>query len=362
MTIQVVIQPWTETNIEEGYIANWFVRSGDAVRAGQALGELMVEKANIEITAPQDGVVQKVLIKRGDVVKPGAVVAEIALAGEMAAVPPGAGAEFTPTSPAARRLARELGVDLAPVTPADGRRITEEDVRRYLATGAPTTAGEPLTGRRKIIAERMLRSIQQSAQVTLTTEVDAATLVAERARCQASMEVSYNDLLAWIIVRVLMQHPALNATLVGDRLRRHEAVHLGLAVAMEGGLLVPVLRDAGQLTLAQIAVQSRELIERARSGASAPGELSGSTFTLTNLGAYDIDAFTPILNPPEIGILGVGRIREAIVPRNGQPALGQLMVLSLTFDHRAVDGALAAAFLQTIKRLVESPDTYEGAC
>jgi pyruvate dehydrogenase E2 component (dihydrolipoamide acetyltransferase) len=303
------------------------------------------------------------------VVKPGAVVAEIALASEMAAVPPGASAEFTPASPAARRLARERGVDLARVTPADGRRITEEDVRRYLATGAPATAGvatiapgEPLTGRRKIIAERMLRSIQQSAQLTLTTEVDAAALVAARARCQARMEVSYNDLLAWIIVQALMQHPALNATLEGDRLRHHKAIHLGLAVAVEDGLLVPVLRDADQLTLAQIAAQSRALIERARSGAAAPGELSGSTFSLTNLGAYDIDAFTPILNPPEVGILGVGRIREAIVPRNGQPALGHLMVLSLTFDHRAVDGTPAAAFLQAIKRLVESPATYEGAC
>jgi len=369
MTIQVVIQPWTETDVEEGYIANWFVRSGDAVRTGQALGELMVEKATVEISAPQDGVVQKVFIKRGDVVKPGAVVAEIALVSETAAVPPGASAEFTPASPAARRLAREQRVDLARVTPADGRRITEEDVRRSLATSAPATAGvatvapgEPLTGRRKIIAERMLRSIQQSAQITLTTEVDAAALLAARALCQTSMEVSYTDLLAWIVLRALRQHPVLNAHLVGDRLLRHEAIHLGLAVAVEDGLLVPVLRDADQLTLAQVAVQSRALIERARSGAAAPSELRGSTFSLTNLGAYDIDAFTPILNPPEVGILGVGRIHEAIVPYNGQPALGHLMVLSLTFDHRAVDGAPAAAFLQTVKKLVESPATYEGAC
>jgi pyruvate dehydrogenase E2 component (dihydrolipoyllysine-residue acetyltransferase) len=393
MSIQVVIQPWTETDVEEAYISNWFVRSGDAVRAGQALGELMVEKATVEIGAPQDGVVQRVYIKRGDMVKPGTVVAEIDQAGEMAAAQPGASvstgnnrgmteaasntaaavpgasAEFTPASPAARRLAREQGVDLARITPADGRRITEEDVRRYLATGAPAVAsvatsapGEPLSGRRKVIAERMLRSIQQSAQLTLTTEVGADALVAARAECQARMDVSYTDLLAWIVARALKQHPALNATLEGDRLRRHEAMHLGVAVAVEDGLLVPVLRDADQLTLAQIAAQSRALIERARGGTAAPGELSGSTFSLTNLGAYEIDAFTPILNPPEVGILGIGRIREAIVPRDGQPALGHVMVLSLTFDHRAVDGAPAAAFLQTVKRLVESSASYEGAC
>lgn len=133
MTIQVVIQPWTETNVEEGYIANWFARSGDAVRAGQALGELMVEKANSEITAPQDGVVQKVFIKRGDVVKPGAVVAEIALVGEMAAAPPVARAEFTPASPAARRLAREQGGDLAQVT----LRMDDASLRRMCAAPSP---------------------------------------------------------------------------------------------------------------------------------------------------------------------------------------------------------------------------------
>ncbi len=388
MTIQVVIQPWTETDIEEGYIANWFVRSGDTVREGQVLGELMVEKANIEITSPHDGVIQKVFIKRGDVLKPGEVVAEIALAGETAtaqpsaasssgvaeeaskaaATQPSASGEFVPASPVARRIAREQGVDLSLVHPKDGRRITEEDVRRYLATREtpaavsvpPSSPGEALSGRRKIIAERMLRSIQQSAQLTLTTEVDADALVAARAQCQATMDVSYNDLLALLVARALTQHPALNATLEGDRLRRHQAVHLGLAVAVEDGLLVPVLRNINQLTLAQIVEQSRTLIAHARAGSIAPGEMSGSTFSLTNLGAFEIDAFTPILNPPEVAILGIGRIREAIVPRNGLPALGHVMVLSLTFDHRAVDGAPAAAFLQSLKRLVESAASYEG--
>jgi pyruvate dehydrogenase E2 component (dihydrolipoamide acetyltransferase) len=150
----------------------------------------------------------------------------------------------------------------------------------------------------------------------------------------------------------------MNATLDGDRLRVHDAIHLGLAVAVPDGLVVPVVRDGGSLTLEQLAARSRELTERARANASAPAELSGSTFSLTSLGFYEIDAFTPILNAPEVGILGIGRIHEAVVPQEGKVVIGQVMTLSLTFDHRAVDGAPAAAFLQTVKHLVESRETY----
>jgi pyruvate dehydrogenase E2 component (dihydrolipoamide acetyltransferase) len=222
----------------------------------------------------------------------------------------------------------------------------------------PLGAGEALTGRRKVIAERMLNSMQTSAQLTLTTEVAADELVAARERAQASLGLTYTDLLAWIVIRALRQHPAMNATLDGDRLRVHDAIHLGLAVAVPDGLVVPVVRDGGSLTLEQLAARSRELTERARANASAPAELSGSTFSLTSLGFYEIDAFTPILNAPEVGILGIGRIHEAVVPQEGKVVIGQVMTLSLTFDHRAVDGAPAAAFLQTVKHLVESRETY----
>lgn len=390
MSIQITIPAWTDSEAEEGVIANWLVTSGAAVRAGQVLGELMVEKATSEITAPQDGVVQNVRVRRGDVVKPGTVVAELVPAGEMEAAAgavvgsamTGAGAfapsatagmsaegGFVPASPAARRLARELGVDLARLTPAHGQRLTEDDVRRAAAgrlADAPTTAGttppaeagEALAGRRKVIAERMHRSLQTSAQLTLTTEARADALVAARERARAHMDLTYTDVLAWIAVRALRQHPAMNATLEGERLRRHAAIHLGLAVAVSDGLLVPVVRDAGNLSLEQLAAQTQELTERARNNACTPAELTGSTFSLTTLGAYEIDAFTPILNPPEVGILGIGRIREAVVPQDGTVGVGYVVALSLTFDHRAVDGAPAAAFLQAVKHLVESPDTY----
>ena len=396
MSIEITIPAWTESEAEEGFIANWFVSEGATVRAGDVLGELMVEKSTIELTAPQDGTIEHIRVQRGEVVRPGMVIAELVPVGQQAttaasattattsaatsaasatAAPP-AETGFIPASPIAKRLARELGVDLARVTPAHGKRITEDDVRRAaaasaagggsVATAAPPTpvapapseAGEALTGRRKVIAERMLKSIQTSAQLTLTTETRADELVAARDRAQERTGLTYTDLLAWIAVRALKQHPAMNATLDGDRLRVHDAIHLGLAVAVPDGLLVPVIRDAGNLSLEQIAAKSRELSERARTNASVPGELSGSTFSLTTLGFYEIDAFTPILNPPEVGILGIGRIHEAVIPEDGKIGIGHVMTLSLTFDHRAIDGAPAAAFLQTVKRLVESPETY----
>ena len=385
MNIEITVPAWTESEAEEGFIANWFASDGATVRAGEVLGELMVEKATIEISAPQDGTIQNIRLQRGDVVKPGMVIAELAPTGEAAAATttPSASsasgtatapaeADFVPASPVARRLARELGVDLTRVTPARGQRITEDDVRRVAATVSgpvgtmsppaaatpPLGAGEALTGRRKVIAERMLNSMQTSAQLTLTTEVAADELVAARERAQASLGLTYTDLLAWIVIRALRQHPAMNATLDGDRLRVHDAIHLGLAVAVPDGLVVPVVCDGGSLTLEQLAARSRELTERARANASAPAELSGSTFSLTSLGFYEIDAFTPILNAPEVGILGIGRIHEAVVPQEGKVVIGQVMTLSLTFDHRAVDGAPAAAFLQTVKHLVESRETY----
>lgn len=390
MSLQIAIQPWSGSSAaEEGFIANWFAREGTVVKAGQVLGEVMVEKATLEVAAPQDGVVRRVLIQRGDVVKPGQVVAEIATADETFTAAPTAATlsdrtdarpapatgdpasspvAFVPASPAARRLARELGMDLARVAPANGTRITEADVRRIadaavmpapsttepIAAATPAAMGERLAGMRKVIAERMLRSLQLTAQLTLTTEARADTLVAASARTGAG----FTALIAWALVRALQRHAALNATLEGDVLRRYEAIHLGLAVALEDGLVVPVLRDANGFPFAEFAQRLRTLSENARAGTLVPGDLSGGTFSLTTLGAYEIDAFTPILNPPEVGILGIGRVREAIVPRDGQPALGHVVALSLTFDHRAVDGAPAAAFLRTVKQLVESPETF----
>jgi pyruvate dehydrogenase E2 component (dihydrolipoamide acetyltransferase) len=217
---------------------------------------------------------------------------------------------------------------------------------------------------RQIIGERMAHSARTVAPVTLTTEADATELVALRERIKRSLAgsdratPSYTDLLVRLAALVLLEHPWMNSTLTGDSIVQHEAVHIGIAVDTEQGLLVPVVRDAHLKSIHGIASESADLVARARAGKSRPDELGGSTFSISNLGMYDIDAFTPIINLPECAILGVGRIvaRQVVIDEEAEElAVRKMIALSLTFDHRVVDGAPAARFLQQIKRWVEQP-------
>ena len=281
-------------------------------------------------------------------------------------------------SPLARRLAEEEGVDLASVAGTGPRgQITREDVEAAAVRGAGARAPEaaeskapasiatsqrqpleviPLSGVRGVVAQRMAASSQQTAPVTLTAEADATTLVQLRERLIADgIPVSYNDLLLCALGKALRQHPRLNASLDGDRINVWPQVDVGLAVDAERGLLVPVMRDVDRKGLAQLAAESKALAERARAGLCTQDELKGGTFTLTNLGMFGIDAFTPIINLPECAILGVGRIKTepAWVGDHVEPR--ERVWLSLTFDHRLVDGGPAARFLQTVVRLVEKP-------
>jgi pyruvate dehydrogenase E2 component (dihydrolipoamide acetyltransferase) len=221
-----------------------------------------------------------------------------------------------------------------------------------------------MSGIRRITAARMAESAHTTAPVTLTTEADATELVRLRSQISADLAganlqaPSYNDLLARLVALALLEHPALNATLADDRIVQHVAVHIGIAVDTERGLLVPVVRDTHSKSVQQIAAESARLIERARAGAAAADELRGSTFTISNLGMYGIDAFTPIVNLPECAILGVGRIvaRPVVVDEQAETvAVRKMMALSLTFDHRVVDGAPAARFLKRVKQFVEHP-------
>ncbi len=281
-------------------------------------------------------------------------------------------------TPLAGRVARELGVELASLAPA-GARVTAADVRgggapapaaapaaAPIPTRAPVLApavGEvvPMRGIRAIVAERMAASAHTTAPVTLQSTVDATELVAVRERLKEALAkelgfaVGYNDLLALIVARCLAEFPYMNVRLEPEGIRWVSEVNVGLAVDSERGLLVPVIRGADRMGLKELARAFRDLVARAREGRSGPDDLTGGTFTITNLGMFGVDMFTPIINLPECAILGVGRIRPEPAVVNGAVAVRQMMWLSLTFDHRLVDGAPAARFLQAIMRYIESP-------
>jgi len=267
-------------------------------------------------------------------------------------------------SPMARRLAREHGIDLAQVTgTGPGGRITEKDVLAFIEAREkappPVEAAPaqiiPFVGMRQMIAERMTQSLQTMAQVTMHTEVDATELVRLREQLKAEFDLTYTDLIIKAVAKGLKAHPLLNATLVGDEIHVLREIHIGVAVALEDGLLVPVVRDADKKSLQEIAQEVRRLAQGARQGTLTVDEVTGSTFTITNLGAYGIDGSTPIINPPEVAILGVGRIVDKPAIHEGQITRRSMMVLSLTIDHRIVDGAPGAEFLRTVREILESP-------
>jgi pyruvate dehydrogenase E2 component (dihydrolipoyllysine-residue acetyltransferase) len=293
-------------------------------------------------------------------------------------------------SPIAQRLAEEAGIDLRTVTgTGPAGRITKEDVERAITSQAPVAIPTPpavptgavapvriqlpvaevvervpLKGVRAIIADRMGTSVHTTAHVTLMMDVDATEFVSVRDRLKAKVSEEwgyapgYNDLLAVMVAKALRNFPYMNARLAPDAIEILAHVNLGMAVDTERGLLVPVIRDADRKSLREFGAEFRELVDRARRGKSLPDDLSGGSFTITNLGMFDVEAFTPIINLPEAAILGVGRIIPKWIYRPespNAPVLRQMMALSLVFDHRVVDGAPAARFLQYIKGLVEEP-------
>ena len=272
-------------------------------------------------------------------------------------------------SPVARRVAQQQGVDLDELAAQmPDKRITRADIDAAIhpvADRAPESGHPmPLSRARRIIGERMVHSVQTTAPVTLTTEADATELAALRERIKRSLAgskrpaPSYTDLLTRLTALTLLEHPWMNSTLTGDAIVQHEAVHMGIAVDTERGLLVPVVRDAHLKSIQRIAEESAALIAEARAGTSKPDQLGGSTFSITNLGMYEIDAFTPIINLPECAILGIGRIvaRQVVIDEETEElAIRKMLALSLTFDHRVVDGGPAARFLQAIKRSIEQP-------
>lgn len=272
-------------------------------------------------------------------------------------------------TPVAQRMAVENRVDLRNIAgTGPSGRIVKEDIARAVQTQSSIVNPQsevleriPLKGVRAIIAERMAASVHTTARVTLVIEADATEFNAARTRIKEKVEQDwgfapgYNDLLARLVTTALHHFPYMNARLASDAIEILGHVHMGMAVDTERGLLVPVIRDADQKSLRQFGAEFRTLAERARQGRSLPDDLSGGTFTITNLGMYDVDAFTPVINLPECAILGVGRISPKPVVRGNDVVIRQMWTLSLVFDHRLVDGAPAARFLQYIKELIEEP-------
>jgi pyruvate dehydrogenase E2 component (dihydrolipoamide acetyltransferase) len=279
------------------------------------------------------------------------------------AAPPTPAAVAVQVTPAARYLARQHGIDLSTVQGTGPRgRIVIEDVQRALETQAQPMAqpaqAVPIRGMRQTIATRMLQSLQSMAQVTLTSEVDvtdAMTLRNGLARQWPDGGLSPLHLVIKATARALKEHPRMNAIQKEHEVELVQEINVGVAVSLQEGLIVPTIRRADAKSLGEIASEARDLANRAREGKASYDEVTGGTFTITNLGAYGIDAFTPIINPPQVGILGVGRVVEKPAVYQGEIAKRSMLFLSLTFDHRVIDGAPAAEFLHTVKGYLEDP-------
>jgi pyruvate dehydrogenase E2 component (dihydrolipoamide acetyltransferase) len=384
--------------MESGTIVKWLKAEGDPVEKGEPLYELDTDKVTQEVEADASGVLLKIAIAEGEV-EVGKTIAVIGKEGEEVPVeaPPEPAAEkpaperrATPkeepdvaarvaesrdggrikASPLARRIARERGVELARIqgTGPDGR-IVAEDVERAAAAPAPAApapaavpAGEvervPLTSLRKTIARRLTEAwaapafqISMSADMTRALEIRARLVE----RAGAGTKPTISDLLTKVCAAALMQHRAVNATFADDVIELHPSADVGLAVASERGLVVPVIRGCEGLTILEIAAARADVVGRARSGKLQQADLEGGTFTISNLGMFGVEQFVAVLNPPQAAILAVGAVEERAVPVDGAVAIRPLMTMTLTCDHRALDGAVAADFLRTVKTFLEEP-------
>jgi pyruvate dehydrogenase E2 component (dihydrolipoamide acetyltransferase) len=411
-----VTLPRLGQGMESGTIVKWLKSEGDTVEKGEPLYELDTEKVTQEVEADASGVLLKILAGEGEEIPVGKAVAVIGKEGEEVAEPeaeaedPSEVAEEekqeegepapereeerergreseepaprpdvadqtrdgdrVKASPLARRIARERGIDLSGLrgTGPEGR-IVAEDVERAGAAAVATTAapapvaGEveivELTGMRKTIARRMTEAWQAPAfQIAMSAEMSAAIRLREAlvARTEeGGVRPTYSDILTKVCAVALMRHRAVNALFAGDAVELHPSAHIGIAVAVPNGLLVPVIRSCETKSIPQIAAERADLVQRTRSGKVQQQDLEGGTFTISNLGMYGVERFVAVLNPPQAAILAVGAIEERPVVRDDELVARPLLELTLTVDHRSVDGATASDFLRTVKDLLEEP-------
>lgn len=385
MPIEIVM-PRLGWTMEEGTLVEWLKQDGDQVEAGDIIFTVESDKAINEIESFDSGIlyIPPDAPQPGDTLPIGAVLGFLLGPGEgpPAAAPASPAvekeAESSPQqsapsrprsvrpqgkksrsaiSPRALRLATELGVDLSTLQ-GTGRsgRIVERDVRAAAADPSPD---RPEATIRRSIARRLTESHVETAPVTLSTEADATDFVALRAELDVP-HLTYNDLFLKLTAVALAEHPDLNASWRNGSVHRHDEIHIGIAVDTNAGLLVPVITNVDARDLSDLARETSDLVQTARQGDLKAEHLQGGTFTITNLGAYGIDVFTPILNLPECAILGVGRIAARPAVYEGRVVPRDMVALSLTFDHRVVDGGPAARFLDTVRRHVECPELWHA--
>lgn len=425
---EVVLMPRLSDTMEEGVIAAWHKKVGDAVKKGELLAEIETDKATMELESYKNGTLLHIGAQKGEKIKVNDLLCiigekdKVDVAAVVGALKGGGSVKAQATSekgqeaatkeekteqafeekhstgtengrvkasPLAKKLAKEKGVDLKLVTGSgDGGRITKSDIDNYKPAAQPaaktaspektekaekpaatvqpfTPAGQegytdiPNSQMRNVIAKRLGESKFTAPHFYLTMEINMDNAMTARTQLNESspVKISFNDIVVKAAALALRQHPAVNSSWMGDKIRRNHHIHIGIAVAIEDGLIVPVVRFADQKTLPQIAAESKDLSGKARNKKLQPNEFTGNTFTISNLGMMDIEEFTAIINPPDSCILAVGRIKEVVVRKGDGFGVSNVMKVTLSCDHRSVDGATGAAFLQTFKKLVENPIT-----
>ena len=395
-----VVMPALEMAQETGKLISWRKKEGEAVTKGEPLLEIETDKAVMEIESPGDGVLAGVRIQAGAEVPVGRTIAWIVRPGEATpadevalesgrrttvAAPAFAistadrspssvqpATQSTKISPKARRLAGERGINLADVRGSGpGGEILASDIlagaeSKTAASSAEVVSGGPIS---RLMAERTTQSWTTVPHFFVVREVDAAALNEARQKFGHKIEPStveqsravkltHTDLLVALVARVLQKHPRMNASWTGDGVRTNAEINIALAMAVDDGVVAPVIRNAGRLELGEIAVRRRDLGERARNGKLRPTDITSGTFTISNLGMYGVDAFTAIIMPPQAAILAVGRIADRVVPVDGHPRVRPMMTLTLSSDHRVVDGARAAEFLRDLAAAISDPQQY----
>ena len=402
-----IVMPALEMAQETGKLLSWRKKEGEAIAKGEPLLDIETDKAVVEIESPADGILAGVKAQAGDVITVGQTIAWIVNEGEKPPVdeatsasgrrmdtksaPAAPAASNTPAaqptapassarvSPKARRLAREHGVDLSRVRgTGDEGEILAEDILAFVASGgspagavasaktetpqAEARATQPLTQVGRLMAERTTQSWTTAPHFFVSREIDAGALLAAREKFGPAIEkergvrLSHTDLLVAAVARALEKHPLVNASWTGDGIRLHPEINVGIAMAVDDGVVAPAIPGANTKKLGEIAAMRRDLTERARAGKLRPADITGATFTISNLGMYQVDAFTAIIVAPQAAILAVGRIADRVVPVDGKPGIRPMMTLTLSCDHRVFDGARAALFLNDLVASIVEPE------